>query len=127
MLLSASGALLPPETLPDRFGVLLHRLVGKADEDRKGDDQQQAHHQARAADPKPVAARLDGAQVCRIGFVFVFHPLTLPARLDQRERQGATRDVRVRRNPAVINGDKPIGVITRCLISRPLAQDGRRK
>ncbi len=40
---------LSTETLQDCVRVFAHRLVGKADEDRNGDDQQQAHHDARAA------------------------------------------------------------------------------
>ena len=41
--------LLPAEHLPNCVRIVLHHLVGKADEDRNGNDQQQSHHRPRAA------------------------------------------------------------------------------
>jgi hypothetical protein len=62
---------LPAETLPDRVGVFAYRFVGEADENRNRDDQQQDHHNARAA--QMTLDVPDGVHIRTVGAVFGFH------------------------------------------------------
>jgi hypothetical protein len=68
---SLDDAGLSTDALPDRLGVLVHRLVGEADEDWNRDEQQQYHHHARSAQLARKAS--DRVPFCRSGPVIVFH------------------------------------------------------
>src|SRR5450631_2164027 len=91
------ASLLSTESLPDCFRVFANGLVGEANEDRNGGDQQQAHHQTRAADKPPGA--LDVMDVWAVAVLFVFHRFSRYRFGIVRARRRATQPASIRRLP----------------------------